>query len=150
MPQSLSNILIHLVFGTKLRHPYINDEVQKELYDYMTGIAKAYHVFVHEIGGIEDHVHILISLPRVLTVSKLVEELKKGSSKWIKTKGMQYKKFTWQRGYAAFSIGQSGYEGLRQYIQKQKDHHKKVSFQDEYRSFLKKYKINFDEAYVWD
>ena len=150
MPQSLSNILIHLIFSTKLRHPYISKDIQKELYDYMAGIAKAYHVFVHEIGGIEDHVHILISLPRVLTVSKFIEELKKGPSKWIKTKSTQYEKFAWQRGHGAFSIGRSGYERLRQYIQKQKDHHKKVSFQDEYRSFLNKYKIDFDEAYVWD
>ena len=104
MPQSLSNILIHLIFSTKLRHPYISKDIQKELYDYMAGIAKAYHVFVHEIGGIEDHVHILISLPRVLTVGKFIEELKKGPSKWIRTKSAQYEKFAWQRGHGAFSI----------------------------------------------
>ena len=110
----------------------------------MTGIAKAYNVPVHEMGGIEDHVHMLISLPRVLAISKFVEELKKGSSKWIKTKGLRYEKFSWQRGYGALSIGQSSYDGLRQYIRNQEEHHKKVSFQDEYRSFLTKYN------YVWD
>jgi len=150
MPQSLSKILIHLIFSTKLRYPYICEEIIHELHSYMAGIAQARNVPVHEIGGVEDHVHVLISLPRVLTISKFVEELKKGSSKWIKTKGVKYEKFTWQRGYEALSIGQSGYEDLRTYIRNQKEHHKKVSFQDEYRSFLNKYKIPFDEQYVWD
>ena len=95
MPQSLSNILVHLIFSTRLRYPYIDKKIIKELHHYMVGIIRTYDVFVHEIGGIEDHVHILISLPRVLTISKLVEELKKGSSKWIKTKEIQYEKFAW-------------------------------------------------------
>ena len=112
MSQSLSNILVHLIFSTKARYPYIFNTIQKELYTYMTAIAKVYHVPVHEIGGVEDHVHVLISLPRILTISKLVEEIKKGSSKWIKTKGSSYEKFAWQRGYGAFSIGQSNYEIL--------------------------------------
>jgi REP element-mobilizing transposase RayT len=105
---------------------------------------------MHEIGGIEDHVHLLVSLPRTLPLSKLVEEIKKSSSKWIKTKGNLYSNFAWQSGYGAFSIGQSGYDDLRKYIQTQKEHHKKVTFQDEYRAFLKKYCIAYDEKYLWD
>jgi putative transposase len=95
-------------------------------------------------------VHLLVSLPRTLPLSKLIEDIKKGSSKWIKTKGNLYADFAWQNGYGAFSIGQSTYEDLRKYIQTQKEHHKNISFQDEYRAFLKKYRIAYEEKYVWD
>ena len=125
-------------------------EITQELYSYIAGIARAQESQIHEIGGIEDHVHLLISLPRTRTVSKLIEEIKKGSSKWIKTKGSLYTNFAWQDGYGAFSIGQSTYENLRKYTQTQKDHHKSISFQDEYRTFLKKYCIAYDEKYLWD
>lgn len=150
MPQSLANILIHIVFSTKQRQSMIVPEITQELYSYIVGIAQTHQVHVHEIGGVEDHVHLLIALPRTLSLSRLVEDIKKGSSKWIKTKGNEYAGFAWQSGYGAFSIGQSGYEKLRRYIQTQKEHHKKISFQDEYRVFLKKYQIEYDEKYVWD
>lgn len=150
MPQSLANILIHIIFSTKNRKPLILPNIMQELYSYMAGIAREHEAYVHEVGGIEDHIHLLISLPRTLTISKLVEEIKKGSSKWIKTKGHLYADFAWQNGYSAYSIGQSGYEDLRKYIQRQKDHHKKISFQDEYIAFLKKYQILYDEKYLWD
>ena len=150
MSQSLANILIHIVFSTKKRQPLIQSEIIKELYAYMAGIACTHQSQVHEIGGVEDHVHLLVSLPRTLPLSKLVEDIKKGSSKWIKTKGNSYIDFAWQNGYGAFSIGQSAYDDLRKYIQLQKEHHKKMSFQDEYRAFLKKYRIIYDEKYVWD
>ena len=150
MAQSLANILIHIIFSTKKRQPMILSEVIQELYSYMAGIARAHESQVHEIGGIEDHVHLLVSLPRTLPLSKLIEDIKKGSSKWIKTKGSLYTDFAWQNGYGAFSIGQSSYEDLRKYIQTQKDHHKHISFQDEFRAFLKKYRIAYDEKSVWD
>jgi REP element-mobilizing transposase RayT len=150
MAQSLANILIHIIFSTKKRQPMILPEVMQELYSYITGIARTHGSHVHEIGGIEDHIHLLISLPRTLPLSKLIEDIKKGSSKWIKTKGKLYTDFAWQNGYGAFSIGQSAYEDLRKYIQTQKEHHKSISFQGEYRIFLKKYCISYDEKYVWD
>ena len=150
MPQSLANILVHVIFSTKKREPFIQQEVMSDLHSYMVGIARSHGSHVHEIGGIEDHVHLMISLPRTISIGKLLEEIKKGSSKWIKTKGGNYNGFSWQRGYGAFSIGQSSFDNLRKYIQNQKEHHKKLSFQDEYRSFLKKYNIDFDEKYVWD
>lgn len=150
MAQSLANILIHIIFSTKNRQPLILTEITQELYPYMIGIAREHESLVHEIGGVEDHVHILASLPRTLSLSKLIEEIKKGSSKWIKTKGNLYNDFAWQKGYGAFSIGQSAYDSLRKYIRMQKDHHKKISFQDEYRAFLKRYQIEYDEKYVWD
>lgn len=150
MAQSLANILIHIIFSTKKRAPMILPEITPELYPYLAGIARAHKSHVHEIGGIEDHVHLLVTLPRTLALSDLIEEIKKGSSKWIKTKGIQYVDFGWQDGYGAFSIGQSAYDNLRKYIQTQKDHHKKISFQDEFRAFLKKYEVDYDEKYVWD
>ena len=150
MPQSLAKILIHIIFSTKTRRPLIRPEVMPDLHSYMAGIARSYGCHVHEIGGIEDHVHLLIALPRTMALSKLIEEIKKGSSKWVKTKGGCYRDFHWQNGYGAFSIGQSNLNALRTYIQNQKEHHKRVAFQDEYRSFLKKYCVAFDEKYVWD
>lgn len=110
----------------------------QDLHDYMAGIARSLNSQVHEIGGIEDHVHLLLALPRTLPLSKLIEEIKKGSSKWVKTKGSFYQDFAWQNGYGAFSIGQSNFNAVRTYIQNQREHHKKVSFQDECRAFLKK------------
>lgn len=148
--QSLANILIHIIFGTKMRQPLIHPEIAEELYSYMAAIARAHESHVHEIGGIEDHVHLLVSLPRTLPLSKLIEELKKGSSKWLKTKGSLYVDFAWQNGYGAFSIGQSAYDDLRKYIQTQKDHHKNFSFENEFRAFLNKYRISYDEKYVFD
>jgi putative transposase len=150
MSQSLSSILVHIIFSTKNRQQMIHHEIMQDLHAYMAGISRASDSEVHEIGGVEDHVHLLVSLPRTLALSKLVEEIKKGSSKWVKMKGSQYGNFAWQNGYGAFSIGESGYEQLRKYIQSQKDHHKKISFQDEYREFLKKYRIKYDEKHVWD
>jgi REP element-mobilizing transposase RayT len=102
------------------------------------------------IGGMPDHVHVLFALARTATVSDIVEAVKKGSSKWIKTKGAPYGDFHWQRGYAAFSIGQSGAGKTRRYIDSQREHHKTRTFQDEYRTFLGKYGIPYDERYVWD
>ena len=102
------------------------------------------------IDGMTDHVHILFSLGRVITIADLVEEVKTESSKWIKTKGSEFKSFHWQKGYGAFSIGQSNLATLKRYILGQKKHHQRVTFQDEYRKFLKAYGIDYDERYVWD
>jgi putative transposase len=102
------------------------------------------------INGTEDHIHILFSLSRVINMADLVEEVKTDSSKWIKTKGPEFRKFHWQRGYGAFSIGQSQVAAVKRYIARQKIHHRRVTFQDEYRKFLKSYGIEWDERYVWD
>lgn len=150
MSQSLASILVHIIFSTKARVPLIDLEIMQDLHQYMASIGRSCDVHIHEIGGIADHVHLLVSLPRTLTISKLVEEIKKGSSKWMKTKGKIYENFSWQNGYGAFSIGQSNMEALRRYIQNQQEHHRKMTFQDEYRMFLNKYKLSFDEKYIWD
>ncbi|HYG77237.1 MAG TPA: IS200/IS605 family transposase [Planctomycetota bacterium] len=150
MGQSLANVLIHLVFSTKNREPFITETIEPELYRYMAEIFKQLNSPALIIGGTADHTHSLFTLSRTQTLADVVEEVKKSSSKWIKTKGREFQTFQWQTGYGVFSIGQSNVAALRSYIQKQKEHHRKVSFQDEYRLFLKKYGIVYDERYVWD
>ncbi len=150
MPQSLSNILIHLVFSTKNRIRLITPEIENELYPYTATIFRSLNCPSLTIGGTENHIHILFRFERTITVSKVVEKIKTGSSKWIKTKGFQFSKFAWQNGYGAFSIGASNISALKAYIANQKEHHRHKSFKEEYRQFLKKYQIKYDERYVWD
>ena len=150
MAQSLSSILIHLVFSTKNREPFITTAIETELHPYMATIFRELKSPALAIGGTTDHVHILFSLARVVTIADIVEEVKTSTSKWIKRKGREFRNFHWQRGYGAFSIGQSNVASLKRYIKRQKEHHKRITFQDEYRKFLKAYGIKYDEKYIWE
>ena len=150
MPQSLSSVLIHIVFSTKNRVPLIPAEVASDLYRYMTSISRAHGCPAHQIGGTEDHVHICCSLARTQTCAKLVEEIKTGSSKWMKTKKPSLARFAWQNGYGVFSIGEEQLNALRKYIENQPEHHARVSFEEEVRELLGRYRIAYDERYVWD
>ena len=150
MSQSLSSILTHLIFSTKNREPFISTAVEKELHPYLASIFKSLKSPSLAIDGTSDHIHFLFSLSRVIKVSDLVDEVKTESSKWIKTKGTEFKNFHWQKGYGAFSIGQSQVPVLKRYIARQRIHHRRITFQDEYRKFLKSYGIDYDERYVWD
>ena len=150
MPQSLSSILIHLIFSTKNREPSLSPEIDAELYPYIASIFKAMKSPALIIDGASDHLHTLFSLSRVVTIADLVEEVKTESSKWIKTKGQEFRNFHWQNGYGAFSISQSEVATVRRYIRRQKEHHRRVTFQDEYRRFLAAYEVEYDERYVWD
>jgi len=150
MPQSLSSILIHLIFSTKNREPFLTPEIDAELYPYLASIFKAMKSPALIINGTDDHLHTLLSLSRVVTMADLVEEVKTQSSKWIKTKGSEFQNFHWQSGYGAFSIGQSEVPRLKRYIGRQKEHHSRETFQDEYRKVLKAYEVEYDERYVWD
>jgi REP element-mobilizing transposase RayT len=150
VPQSLASILIHLIFSTKHREPLLTPAIETELYAYLAAILKDQGCAALAIGGMPDHVHILCLLARTASVSRVVEEVKKGSSRWIKTKGPPFRGFAWQAGYGAFSIGQSGVDQARRYIKNQKEHHQIKSFQDEYRAFLARYEVAYDERYVWD
>ena len=150
MPQSLASVLVHLVFSTKNRQPLIRPEVEPELHPYLATVFRSSDSPTLTINGTEDHVHVLFRLGRKISLAQLVEEIKTTSSKWIKTKGTEYKSFHWQSGYGAFSIGQSGVDSLNSYIAKQKEHHRKKTFQEEYREFLAKYEVEYDERYVWD
>jgi len=150
MSQSLSSLLIHIVFSTKNREPWIDSNIEPELYAFLVSISANHRSYVHKIGGIEDHIHMLVSLHKTLSLSLLIEDLKKNSSRWIKSKGKKYQSFLWQRGYGAFSACLTHMDPLIQYINDQKNHHRTVSFQDEYRHLLNKNQIAFDERYVWD
>lgn len=150
MSQSLAKILVHVIFSTKNRHPFLKDDVRDELHRYIATILKDHESPAILIGSVENHIHILCSQSKNYTTSKIVEEAKKGSSKWIKTKGAAYEKFQWQNGYGAFSVSQSHVDDVVQYIASQKEHHRKMTFEEEFRSFLKKYQVEYDERYVWD
>ncbi|RZK11771.1 MAG: IS200/IS605 family transposase [Flavobacterium sp.] len=150
MPQSLSYNYMHLVFSTKNREPNIHTDIEQKLYEYMAGICKNLESTAIQIGGYTDHIHILFLLSKKITLIKFVEEVKKSSSKWIKTQGTQYSNFYWQGGYGAFSVNPKQVEIVKNYILNQKEHHSKKSFQQEYIAFLKEYNVDYDERYVWD
>src|SRR4051794_5920323 len=151
MPQSLAKILVHTVFSTKDRRPFLHDLIMgDELHRYLGGILTNLGCQSITIGGIEDHVHILCALSRTCQAAEMVKEVKRGSSLWLKTKRSYLGDFAWQNGYGIFSIGFSQMASVCGYIAGQEEHHQKVSFQDEFRLLLKRYEIEFDERYVWD
>jgi REP element-mobilizing transposase RayT len=150
MPQSLSRILIHIIFSTKHRQPLIDDAIEAELHTYLGGACKELNCYPIIVGGHHDHVHILCDLSRTIAVMKLLEKVKANSSKWIKTMGEPYEGFYWQDGYAAFSVSPANIDSVCKYIANQKEHHSTISFQDECRAYFKKYKMDYDERYVWD
>jgi len=147
MSQSLSKILVHMVFSTKDRMPLINAETRPKLYAYAHGVLTNLGCPSIQIGGTADHIHILFVLARTISVSEAAEQIKKATSKWMKTQDVA--KFSWQAGYGAFSVAESQIPVVVRYIQNQEEHHKRKSFQDEFREFLKKYNVNFDERYIW-
>lgn len=149
MAQTLVSILIHAVFSTKNRRDTITAEVEPELHAYMGGILKHLDSPCLAINGTANHVHLLISQSKNSALSEVMAELKKSSSKWIKTKGEMFRSFGWQDGYAAFSIGQSNVQALKDYIARQKEHHGRTTFQDELIAILRKYRVPYDERYIW-
>jgi REP element-mobilizing transposase RayT len=149
MAQTLVSLMVHVVFSTKNREAMIPSEVEPELYAYLGGTLKNLDSRCLAAGGTENHVHLLVSQSKKVALSHLMEELKKGSSKWIKTKGSTFQSFGWQDGYGAFTIGQSQVEALKLYIAGQKERHKKLTFEQELVALLKKYHVEYDERYIW-
>ena len=151
MPQSLARVVLHVVFSTKNRVPFLKDpELRARLHAYMAGVLQNIGCEPILINGVEDHVHILCNLSRTVTIAGLVEEAKKSPSKWMKEQGPGYGDFYWQGGYGAFSVSQSNVEQVRNYIATQEEHHRQVSFQDEFRALCRKHGVEIDERYVWD
>lgn len=150
MPQSLSQIIVHVIFSTKNRMPYIDESIIKELHGYLAVTAREKGWECYRIGGVADHVHLLVRQPRTEMISDFIGHIKRNATKWIHRKGDAYKEFAWQDGYGAFSIGYSQMGSVIDYIDRQKEHHQKLTFQEEYKLVLQKYNINFDEKYVWD
>ncbi|MDB6123657.1 MAG: Transposase [Pedosphaera sp.] len=148
MPQSLANILVHVIFSTKGRNPLINDSLRSGLHAYMVGILQELDSPALIINSVADHAHILCSLSKNLAACKLVEEVKKSSTEWIKPQGVPL--FAWQNGYGVFAVSQSNADSVRAYISNQEAHHRSINFQDEFRQFLDKYQVQYDECYVWD
>jgi REP element-mobilizing transposase RayT len=151
MAQSLAQVHIHVIFSTKYRKPFLVDPaLREEMHAYLASVMKAYESPAQIIGGTADHVHILYALSRSATIAKVIGEAKRNSSKWMKTKGGDLELFAWQNGYGAFSVSFSKVSEVRKYISDQMDHHRKMSFQEEYRLFLQKHGVDFDDAYIWD
>ncbi len=149
MAQTLVSLLVHVIFSTKDRQNLIEPEIEPELFAYMAGTLKNYESRCLAIGGTPNHVHLLISQSKNIALSRVIGELKKSSSKWIKAKGPAFLHFGWQEGYGAFSIGQSNVVALKQYIAQQKEKHKVKSFETELIELLKKYEVQYDERYIW-
>ena len=148
MPQSLAKVNVHIIFSTKHRQNFITEEIRKELQSYIIGVLSNLGSFTHEIYANPDHIHILNTFPRTITIADLISKIKTSSSKWLKQKGL--KDFDWQDGYAIFSVSASKVEIVKQYILNQPLHHKKEFFKDEMKRFFKEYDIEYDERYVWD
>ena len=145
---SYAQLYFHIVFGTKDHVPLISAKWEAELYRYIGGIIKGQKGELIEINGIPDHIHILLRLSPVVAISILMRELKANSSKWVRR--THQPKFGWQRRYGAFSVSESGVDRVRDYIKRQKVHHQKQTFEDEYRELLRLHGIEFDERYLWD
>ena len=151
MPQACARVVLHLVFSTKGRAPYLqNAEVRANLYKYMAGILKEIGCPAILINGVADHVHVLCNLSRTISIADLHKELKGSSSKWMKDQGPEYQGFSWQAGYGAFSVSQSKVEQVRLYVANQEEHHRRITFQEELRALCMRHGIQLDERYAWD
>ena len=149
MPQSLSKVIVHIIFSTKNREPWLDAAIRSRVHAYLATICRDLGSEVLRVGGVADHVHIITTLPRTYFQSQFIEEIKKPSSKWIKSLDVRDRGFFWQRGYGIFSVSPSQLETVLDYVHKQEEHHRTHTFQEEYR-VLRKHGIEFDEQYVWD
>ncbi len=150
MASTLTRILIHITFSTKHREPIIPVSIEPDLYAYIGGICRRMDSPLLAMNGPADHVHLLVGLSKTVALSDLLLNVKRDSSTWIKDSEPSLANFSWQQGYFAFSIGESGLDALHAYIANQKEHHKTIDFKDEVRAFLRKYGIEWNERYVWD
>jgi len=150
MPQSLNLVIVHLVFSTKDREPWIEPEMRPRLHAYMAEVARSLGCEAYRVGGVSDHVHLALTLPRTITQSDLAKELKTSSNHWLGRQDARYAGFAWQRGYGIFSVGKSQLDALVEYVENQEQHHQTKTFQDEFRALLKRYDVKYEEAYVWD
>jgi putative transposase len=150
MPQSLDHVLLHLVFSTKDRVACLDASIRPAFHAYLATVARNAGCECPRVGGVADHVHLAIRFSRTITIAALVEELKTSSSRWLKTQFPALSGFAWQRGYGVFSVGPADLDALLAYIDNQEEHHRTRTFEEEYRAFLTKYGVAFDERYVWD
>jgi putative transposase len=150
VPQSLHALGAHIIFSTKQRHPDLKKELRPRVCAYIAGVLDNLECHNITVGGIEDHLHILCNLTKKYAPMKVLEIVKKESSKWIKQQANGPKGFHWQDGYGLFGVSPSHFEAVRKYVLNQEEHHKKMSFQEELLRILKKYRVDYDERYLWD
>jgi len=151
MAQSLACLWTHLIFSTKNRFPFLTDKAfRSDVHAYLATMLRQYDCETMIVGGVEDHIHALFALSRNYSIATVVKEIKRPSSSWINETSPRLAKFYWQAGYGAFSVSQSNLDAVIRYIENQEEHHRRVTFQDEYRTFLKAHGIEYDERYVWD
>lgn len=150
MAQTLVSLLVHLIFSTKHRQDFITPEIEPPLFAYLGGIARKHQSRLLSAGGTANHIHLLVSQSKNIALSDLLEELKKSSSKWLKTQDESLSDFHWQDGYGAFSIGASQISAVKTYLAKQKQHHQRRTFKEEFVELLEKYDIAYNEKYLWD
>lgn len=149
IPQSFANMFAHLIFSTKDRKPFLDETIRPCVHAYLSSIIRSLDSNYVVVGGVSDHVHILFDIGKLHAPVKFVEQLKRESSKFIKTLGPHYQNFYWQRGYGIFSVSPTHVASVEQYVRRQEEHHKVKTFQEEYREFLIRYGIDYDEQYVW-
>jgi putative transposase len=153
MPQSLSKVILHIIFSTNNRQPWLDTDARPRMHAYLAYLATVCRdlgaELVH-VGGVADHLHIVTTLPRTVSQAEFIEQIKKASSKWVKDLDARYRDFFWQRGYSAFSVSPSQLKAVLQYVEGQPEHHRTRTFQEEYRALLRRHGIDFDERYVWD
>ena len=149
MGQSLSQLYVHLVFGTKGRRPLLSEHLEARLHAYMAGILRKMESPALQINSVPDHIHILFRLSKNYALAKVVEEVKKESSKWRKVHGVE--EFTWQIGYGAFSVSSSAIKTVERYIERQKEHHRLASYKEEVDDLMRKFDvIEYDDKYFWN
>src|SRR6266704_684951 len=140
----------HCVFSTKERRRLITPALRDRLWPFLGGIARQNKMKAIEISGVEDHVHILLSLPATMAIAKALQLIKGGSSKWVHDTFPEHRLFAWQEKYGAFSVSECRVDAIVQYIKGQEEHHRKMTFQEEFLTLLKKHRIEYDERYLWD
>lgn len=150
MAHTFTNLLTHAIFSTKDRAPFINAELKEQLFPYMIGILRELKAKTLAINGVEDHVHLLFALPPSLSIADAMRVLKTNSSRWVHETWATRRTFSWQSGYGAFSVSQSNIASVVEYIRGQEEHHRKMTFQEEFIVFLKKHGIEYDERYIWE
>jgi putative transposase len=146
--QTCGNVVVHLIFSTKLRKPLIAPYIRSDLFAYLGGIVRELHATALIINGTCDHVHMLIRIRPANSIAEIARIIKTNSSAWIRKKG--HKEFAWQAGYGVFSVSESNVPAVTKYIAAQVEHHRKRSFQEEFVAFLKKNKVAYDKRYIWD
>ena len=150
MAHTYTQLLAHIVFSTKYRYPFIDAELQQRLFPYMGGIIRELDGKPILINGPADHVHILARLPARTAISDVLRTIKSNSSLWVHEEFHSRSKFGWQTGYGAFNVSPRDLDTVRNYIANQEEHHRKLTFQEEFLKFLKEYEIEYDEKYLWD